>query len=275
MAFCFIPRCGRMPPVPPRPPQPVRARVEGGLRRHDARRNLPHAAIRRNLAAAVSGHWCFAEATVVPARVGGEGARRTSARSGRAGRLRGAHGVRSGSQRRSGAGRGSGGSDRMRGRWPSGDRRRPDGGSRDASSPSMRSGPSEISPLPGRHRFHVSRRTRMAHSTSSSKWSGGPRRSSWAGAFSTAAARWWWWASLPAGVDATIPSHRLLIGKDPAGLVLRIREPGRRTGRPGQAGRGGQIDLSRVVSHTTDLAGIDEAFDRLQRGEGARTVVLF
>lgn len=37
----------------------------------------------------------------------------------------------------------------------------------------------------------------------------------------------------------------------------------------------GKVDLSRVVSHTTDLAGIDEAFDRMQRGEGARTVVLF
>jgi Zn-dependent alcohol dehydrogenase len=29
------------------------------------------------------------------------------------------------------------------------------------------------------------------------------------------------------------------------------------------------------VSHTTTLDGIDDAFDRLQRGEGARTVVLF
>ena len=37
----------------------------------------------------------------------------------------------------------------------------------------------------------------------------------------------------------------------------------------------GKVDLSRVVSHTTDLAGIEEAFGRLQRGEGARTVVLF
>ena len=34
-------------------------------------------------------------------------------------------------------------------------------------------------------------------------------------------------------------------------------------------------DLSRVVSHITDLAGIEEAFQRLQRGQGARTVVLF
>ena len=38
----------------------------------------------------------------------------------------------------------------------------------------------------------------------------------------------------PAGVDATIPSHRFLIREDPAGVLLRVREPGRRTGRSGR-----------------------------------------
>ena len=37
----------------------------------------------------------------------------------------------------------------------------------------------------------------------------------------------------------------------------------------------GDIDLSRTVTHRTDLAGINEAFERMQRGEGARTVVEF
>jgi len=34
-------------------------------------------------------------------------------------------------------------------------------------------------------------------------------------------------------------------------------------------------DPSRVVSHISDLAGIEEALHRFQRGQGARTVVLF
>lgn len=37
----------------------------------------------------------------------------------------------------------------------------------------------------------------------------------------------------------------------------------------------GQIDLKRTVTHKTNLAGINEAFERLQRGEGLRTVVEF
>jgi len=37
----------------------------------------------------------------------------------------------------------------------------------------------------------------------------------------------------------------------------------------------GQLDLHRVVSHTCNLEGINDAFARMARGEGARTVVLF
>ncbi len=37
----------------------------------------------------------------------------------------------------------------------------------------------------------------------------------------------------------------------------------------------GELDLSRTVSHRTDLGGINDAFERMQRGEGARTVVEF
>lgn len=35
----------------------------------------------------------------------------------------------------------------------------------------------------------------------------------------------------------------------------------------------GKVDLSPTVTHTTDLAGVNEAFDRMLRGEGVRTVV--
>lgn len=37
----------------------------------------------------------------------------------------------------------------------------------------------------------------------------------------------------------------------------------------------GELDLTRTVSHRTDLGGINDAFERMQRGEGARTVVAF
>jgi len=36
----------------------------------------------------------------------------------------------------------------------------------------------------------------------------------------------------------------------------------------------GELDLAGVVTHTTDLDGVQEALDRLRRGEGARTVVI-
>ena len=36
----------------------------------------------------------------------------------------------------------------------------------------------------------------------------------------------------------------------------------------------GRLELGDVVSHFTDLDGVDEALDRLRRGEGARTIVV-
>ena len=36
----------------------------------------------------------------------------------------------------------------------------------------------------------------------------------------------------------------------------------------------GRLDLAGVVSQFTDLDGIEAAFERLRRGEGARTVVV-
>ena len=36
----------------------------------------------------------------------------------------------------------------------------------------------------------------------------------------------------------------------------------------------GRLELADVVSHVTDLDGIEAAFGRLRRGEGARTVAI-
>jgi len=36
----------------------------------------------------------------------------------------------------------------------------------------------------------------------------------------------------------------------------------------------GRINVADVVSHVTDLDGIEAAFERLRKGDGARTVVI-
>jgi Zn-dependent alcohol dehydrogenase len=36
----------------------------------------------------------------------------------------------------------------------------------------------------------------------------------------------------------------------------------------------GKLELADVVSHFTDLDGVEEALGRLRRGEGARTIVV-
>jgi S-(hydroxymethyl)glutathione dehydrogenase/alcohol dehydrogenase len=79
----------------------------------------------------------------------------------------------------------------------------------------------------------------------------------------------------PAGIDAKIrainfSSEKSLLGSfygsgDSAGQIADLAA----------MVATGALDLGKVVSHTTDLHGINEAFSRLERGEGARTIVLF
>jgi Zn-dependent alcohol dehydrogenase len=79
----------------------------------------------------------------------------------------------------------------------------------------------------------------------------------------------------PAGVQATIRAIDFASEKSLRGSFYGSGNPSTELAELAQLAADGRVDLARVVSHTTDLAGIDEAFDRLQRGEGARTVVLF
>lgn len=79
----------------------------------------------------------------------------------------------------------------------------------------------------------------------------------------------------PTGVEATIRAIDFASEKTLRGSFYGSGSPARELADLAQLVADGAVDLSRVVSHTTDLAGIDEAFERLQRGEGARTVVLF
>jgi S-(hydroxymethyl)glutathione dehydrogenase/alcohol dehydrogenase len=78
----------------------------------------------------------------------------------------------------------------------------------------------------------------------------------------------------PAGVEVALPALELLSEKgirgsyygsgDSAGLLASIAEMTAAGGFP----------VADVVSHVTDLGGIEEAFARMRAGEGARTVVL-
>lgn len=81
----------------------------------------------------------------------------------------------------------------------------------------------------------------------------------------------------PMGVEVSIPAQELLSEKairgsyygsgDPAGDLAELAR------RAADDDDDLDLDLDGVVSHVTDLDGIQEAFERLRRGEGARTVV--
>ena len=79
----------------------------------------------------------------------------------------------------------------------------------------------------------------------------------------------------PAGANATIRAIDFSSEKTLRGSFYGSGNPAAELADLARLVADGTVDLSHVVSHTTDLGGIDEAFARLQRGEGARTVVLF
>jgi S-(hydroxymethyl)glutathione dehydrogenase/alcohol dehydrogenase len=79
----------------------------------------------------------------------------------------------------------------------------------------------------------------------------------------------------PSGVEARIRAIDFSSEKTLRGSFYGSGNPAAELADLARLAAAGKIDLSRVISHTTDLAGIEEAFQRLRRGEGARTVVLF
>ena len=79
----------------------------------------------------------------------------------------------------------------------------------------------------------------------------------------------------PSGVTATIRAIDFSSEKTLRGSFYGSGNPAAELADLARLAAEGKIDLSGVVSHTTDLGGIEEAFARLQRGEGARTMVLF
>ncbi len=78
----------------------------------------------------------------------------------------------------------------------------------------------------------------------------------------------------PHGVEASIPAMDFLSDKSLLGTYYGSGDPAAELPELAALALEGQLDLPRVVTHTTPLEGIGEALDRLRSGEGARTVVV-
>jgi S-(hydroxymethyl)glutathione dehydrogenase/alcohol dehydrogenase len=79
----------------------------------------------------------------------------------------------------------------------------------------------------------------------------------------------------PTGSVAKIAAIDFSSEKSLIGSFYGSGNPGAEIAALAELAASGQLDLSRTVSHHTDLDGINAAFERLQHGEGARTVVEF
>ena len=78
----------------------------------------------------------------------------------------------------------------------------------------------------------------------------------------------------PVGVEVALPALELLSEKGLRGSYYGSSNPGVELGVLAGMAAAGRLELADVVSHVTDLDGIEAAFGRLRRGEGARTVAV-
>jgi S-(hydroxymethyl)glutathione dehydrogenase/alcohol dehydrogenase len=78
----------------------------------------------------------------------------------------------------------------------------------------------------------------------------------------------------PTGVDARIRAIDFSSDKSLRGSFYGSGNPAAEIVELADLVVAGKVDLSHTVSHHTGLAGINEAFERMQRGEGSRTVVV-
>ena len=78
----------------------------------------------------------------------------------------------------------------------------------------------------------------------------------------------------PVGVEATVPAIEFLSDKSLRGTYYGSGDPAAELPELAGLALAGDLDLSRVVTHTVPLEGIGDALDRLRSGEGARTVLL-
>jgi Zn-dependent alcohol dehydrogenase len=78
----------------------------------------------------------------------------------------------------------------------------------------------------------------------------------------------------PQGVEVSLPAIEFLSDKGIRGSYYGSGDPAADLPALAQLAASGELDLDEVVSHVTDLDGINDALDRLRRGEGARTIVV-
>jgi len=79
---------------------------------------------------------------------------------------------------------------------------------------------------------------------------------------------------VPRGVEVSIPGLEFLSDKSLRGTYYGSGDAARDLPDLAALALAGDLDLSGVVTHTTDLDGVEAALERLRRGEGARTVVI-
>ncbi len=78
----------------------------------------------------------------------------------------------------------------------------------------------------------------------------------------------------PKGVDAAVPAIEFLSDKSLRGTYYGSGDPAAELPGYAELALSGELDLTKVITHTAPLEGVEEALDRLRRGEGARTVLL-
>ena len=79
----------------------------------------------------------------------------------------------------------------------------------------------------------------------------------------------------PVGTEARVAAIDFASEKSLLGSFYGSGNPAREIAALAQEIVSGAIDLNRTVTHRSDLDGIEEAFARMQRGEGLRTLVEF
>jgi S-(hydroxymethyl)glutathione dehydrogenase / alcohol dehydrogenase len=79
---------------------------------------------------------------------------------------------------------------------------------------------------------------------------------------------------VPKGTELALPAFDLISEKTLRGSAYGSGDPATELRALADLATEGRLDLADVVSHTTGLEGIEDAFERLRHGEGARTLVL-
>ena len=80
--------------------------------------------------------------------------------------------------------------------------------------------------------------------------------------------------AVPRGLEVSLPGFDLLSEKGLKGCYYGSGNPATELSELAQLAAEGRFPVADVVTHLTDLDGIDDALGRLRRGEGARTVVI-